>query len=125
MSTASGIDDVQVVVGGLVVGNGGLDRRLAVGGLDVVVRRLVGADIASRATITGTGPVDGVRFTYSSGSPSGCISDDDVDSDEACPLERLHQTIAAVDQLLDLLAGQFASPSELARALVHGTRGLR
>ena len=65
-------------------------------------------------TITGTGPVVGERLTYSSGSPSGCEFGDHVDSDQPGPFERLQQTISAVQQLFDLLAGQLASTCQLA-----------
>ena len=39
---------------------------------------------------------------------------DHVDGHEPGPLERLQQAVAAVDQLLDLLAGQVAAPGQLA-----------
>ena len=38
---------------------------------------------------------------------------DDVDGDEAGPLERLQQAVAPVDQLLDLLAGELAPARQL------------
>ena len=64
-------------------------------------------------SINGTGPVVGDRSTYSVGSPSGVSSAITSTATSARPLERLQQAVAAVHQLLDLLAGQLAPTGQL------------
>ena len=64
-------------------------------------------------TIIGTGPVVGDRSTYSSGSPSGSSSATTSTATSRAAFEHLQQTIAPVDELLDLLAGQLATAGQL------------
>ena len=65
-------------------------------------------------TISGTGPVVGAKSTNSSGSPTRCSLGDDVDGDQARPLEHLQQPVAPVDQLLDVLARELRGGSRSA-----------
>ena len=64
-------------------------------------------------TVIGTGPVVGVRSTYSSGSPSGVSSATTSTATRRARSNACMQPIATVDELLDLLAGEVAPAGQL------------
>ena len=65
-------------------------------------------------TITGTGPVVGTEVDVLVELAERGQLGDHVGGGEAGPLERLDETLAAVDQLVDLLAGEVAATGQLA-----------
>ena len=96
------------LVGGVALGVRGVGRRRgsAVARSDALVNERAG-------TIIGTGPVVGDKSTYSSGSPSGVSSATTSTATRRARSNTCKQSVAAEDQLLDLLAGQLAPAGQL------------